>query len=616
MDLKPAIKRILRFAITAGGIFVMLSLVVFGTSYYALTKKPDIPDEAVLYLTLDRPVVEQPVLPALSGITKYVIGQNPELSSNEIARVIRTAGADPRIKRIVLDMDGMSVSGPGPIETLIWAVRDAKAQGTEVYAYASNYSTLTYLLAAQADRVLLNDMGSVDWNGLSYNAVFFGDALERLGVKVFTAQAGKYKSAIEPYVRSGFSQEARTVMQETLSALWDGFIGYAAAGRGIPKEDLAAIAEQGLLVTEDPAQTSLELGLVDDLVSPPALSQLATAKGAAKQKGPYDTVDMATWSDFIGKPTCEADTIRKTGETQSGGRISIITLSGQIRMGRNAPGIIGAHSTVGLLRAAGYHPDTAGIILRIDSPGGDAQASEIIRATIMDIKQRGVPVIVSMGSVTASGGYWIASAADRVFADQLTTTGSVGAFALLPSAADALSRYGVETDTITVAGGGSSVSLAAPVSQRVLAQLQTRITGVYERFIATVADGRSLSIEDTRAAAGGRVWSAKAAQDRSLVDEIGSLEAAIQYTVRQVNTERSCAVHIRLPVNTADILQQLSQPTLPVALTEFNQAGRVRTQCLTCSIWSEPFEVGSDSGNIKAVRSLLASAIGKAFTAK
>ncbi|MEM7570961.1 MAG: S49 family peptidase, partial [Pseudomonadota bacterium] len=351
MDIKPAIKRIVRFTLTAGGIFAVLSLAVFGMSYYALTKKPDIPDRGVLYLNLDRPVVEQTSLPPLSGLSKYVIGQNPELSANEIARVIRTAGADPRIKRIVLDMDGMSTSGPGPIETLIWAVRDAKSYGTEVLAYGSNYSTLTYLLASQADRVLMNDMGTVDWNGLSYDALFYGDALDRLGVKVFTAQAGKYKSAIEPYIRSGFSPAARESITDTLGSLWSGFVRYAAAGRQMPSERLEEIATEGLLTTQDPANTAIELGLIDQLVTPPVLSDLAT-QGETGQV--YTTVDLATWSDFIGKPQCVTEAPSEDGGKTTGGRISIITLSGQIRMGRNAPGIIGAHSTVGLLRAAGY----------------------------------------------------------------------------------------------------------------------------------------------------------------------------------------------------------------------------------------------------------------------
>lgn len=584
MDVKPALKRIITFGLTAGGIFVCMSLLVFGASYYALTKKPDIPDEAVLYLNLDRPVVEQPALPAVTGVTKYVIGQNPELSANELARIIRTAGEDPRIKRIVLDMDGMSLSGPGPTETLLWAVRDAKSTGTEIIAYASNYSPLSYLLASQADQVLMNDMGSVDWNGLSYNALFFGEALEKLGVKVFTAQAGKYKSAIEPYIRAGFSDEARTSMTQTLETLWARFVEYAAAGRQMPSDKLAQIAEQGLLTTEDPAMSALHLGLVDDLVTPAVLSDLATT---AEDNGSYETITLDTWNAFIGKPSCETKDVSLVDGARRGGRISIITLAGQIRMGRNAPGIIGAHSTVGLLRAAGYHPETSGIILRIDSPGGDAQASEIIRSTIMDIKARGIPVVVSMGSVTASGGYWITSAADYVFADQLTTTGSLGAFALLPSASEALARYGVQTDTIQVAGGSSQISIASPVSPRVLEQLQNRISGVYDRFLTTVSEGRSLSLEATKAAAAGRVWSAEAAKDLSLIDKIGSLETAVQYLTRQVQTARSCAVHIRLPVNTADIIRQLSQPSLPIEVLELKEAGSVRAACLNCLMWDQ-----------------------------
>lgn len=601
MDIKPALKRIIRFGLTAGGIFVGLALLVFGSSYYALTRKPDIPDSAVLYLTLDRPVVEQPALPAVTGITKYVIGQNPELSANALARVIRTAGEDPRIKRIVLDMDGMSASGPGPIETLIWAVRDAKAADTQVFAYASNYSTLTYLLAAQADKILMNDMGTVDWNGLSYDPMFFGEALDRLGVKVFTAQAGKYKSAIEPYVRSGFSDEARTSITETLEALWGGFIDYVSVGRDLDPSHLAQIAEAGALTTTDPAVTALELGLVDELVSPPRLSEVAT-KQAGDPSVLHATVDMATWLDLIGKPSCETDEVLGGAAGKTGGRVSIITLSGQIRMGRNAPGIIGAHSTVGLLRAAGSHPETAGIVLRIDSPGGDAQASEIIRSELDDIKSRGIPIVVSMGSVTASGGYWITSAADHVFADRLTTTGSVGAFALLPSASEALARYGVETDSITIAGGSARLSLTAPVSDRVLDQLQTRIAGVYDRFVQTVADGRSLALEDTLKAAGGRIWGAQAAKDLSLINEIGSLEAAIQYMVAMVKTERSCAIHIRLPVNTADIIRQMSQPSLPVYVQELTQAGSVRATCLNCIVWSRSWEMNTPTGVVDTLR--------------
>jgi protease-4 len=581
-------------------IFCALAGATFLLSYYALNRRPKVPDSAALYIALDRPVVEETSLPENLGALQLLIARNPEIAARDVADVIRAAAKDPRIARIVLDLDGMLIT-PGPATQIISAVQEARKAGKSMLAYGSNLDKLGYLVAASTGDVRLNRLGRIEWQGLAFDSLFYGELLRRQGVHVQIAKAGRYKSAVEPYVRNDLSPDSKAALNEAMATHWKTMIGYAARGTGLAPE---ALERQAATMTARLAGgngSAAQIAAGSQLITGPAtarsLADLTTlwpgeSQVRANPKDRLPVVDLNTYKRNIGPKTCE-NPDRANGR---GGRIAVLTLSGDIRLGETRPGTIGSHSTVAMLRYTLDNPQTAALVLRIDSPGGDAQAAEIIRAELLDYKSRKVPLIISMGTTAASGGYWIASAGDRLYADPLTTTGSIGAFALMPSAGDILARYGVSPVHLAQGGEPLFPGWTSPPSPAQAQALQASINQVYGEFLTIVSDARKLSPAQTAAIAEGRIWAAPDALAAGLIDELGSLEAAIGEAARRARTTTNCAAHIRLPVKTDEILAQISQPKLPVSLQALeNNAllkmlalpyGQIQARCLECLNWS------------------------------
>jgi protease IV len=580
-------------------LFCGLAGATFLLSYYALNKRPHVPEKAALYIALDRPVVEETSLPDNLGMLKILIARNPEIAARDVAKVIREAGRDPRIARIVLDLDGMTVT-PGPALQIIAAIKEARRQGKPMLAYGSNLDKLGYLIAASTGNVRINRLGRVEWQGLAFDSLFYGEALRNQGVHIQIAKAGKYKSAVEPYVRNDLSLESKEALDRAMNTHWTTMVDIVSAGTGIAPDALKAAAtsmtERMASSNSTAAQMATMTGLVRGTATAQGLANLTTmwpgeTKVRADPKDRLPVVDLATYKGNIGHQSCPNPN-RADGK---GGRIAVLTLSGDIRFGETRPGTIGSHSSVAMLRYTLDNPQTAALVLRIDSPGGDAQAAEIIRAELLEYKARKVPLIVSMGTTAASGGYWIASAGDMVIADKLTTTGSIGAFAMMPSARAVLEKYGVSP--VHLARGGEPLypGWASPPSLSQARALQSSIDQVYGEFVTIVAKSRKLSADAAARIAEGRIWAAPDAFAVGLVDKLGTVDDAIKHAAKVANTDVDCAAFIRLPVTTDEILAQISQPKLPISLKALSHhplvkmmdepIGTAQTKCLDCISW-------------------------------
>jgi protease-4 len=485
--------------------------------------RPLIAPHSALLLDPDGAIVEQYSVDPLARALGRAGGNGvKEVQLRDLLRAIDAAAKDARIDRIVLVPDRITHVGLASAHELGAALDRFRAAGKDVVAVSAGMEQDSYLVAAHADRILLDPEGSVMLEGLASYRSYFKDALDKLGVDVHLIKVGAYKSAAEPLVLNQASQDAKTADAYWMGGLWHSYLDEVARLR---KLDGAKLADSITHLDRDVdaahgdlAQVALREKLVDALATRADAWKILGKLGVSADDGEgYRHVDYQAYLADVGSgaPAPGAD------------RVAIVVAEGEIAAGEQPQGAIGAESTAALIRAARTDERVKAVVLRIDSPGGDATASELIRREVAATRAAGKPVVVSMGDVAASGGYWIAMDADAIWADPQTITGSIGIFGLFVTIPDALAKFGIHTDGVATTPLAGALDIRRPLSPELESILTNVIERGYREFVGRVAKARARTPAAIDAVAQGRVWSGSQARERGLVDHLGGLEDAI-----------------------------------------------------------------------------------------
>lgn len=504
-------------------LFLLVVLViVFSVSQ---SETPSTPIEGALTLNLSGVLVEQrtqtdPTVQLLRQMDKGE-EQPSEIVLSDLLWAIKSAGNDDRIKALVIKPQGLQGASLSKLQEVTAAIDAFKESGKPVIAMADYYSQGAYLLAAHADHVLLNQSGAVLIEGLGVYQTYFKSALEKLNITPHVFKVGTYKSFVEPYTRDEMSPESKEANQRWLDQLWQSYVADVAEQREIELDAVAPNKDHFLELLRkaggNAASYALDNGLVDQLATRDEMTQAVIKEvGEADDHG-WKGVGLKEYLAAI------PEQYPQSGKDEVG----LITASGAIMDGVQPAGTIGGDSLADLLAEARRDDQVKAVVLRVDSPGGSAFAAEQIRAELLALKQAGKPVVISMGSYAASGGYWISADADKIFASPTTLTGSIGVFGMFATIDKALSQYGVHTDgvgTTDFVGVGLTRALPDHVGEAI----QLSVEDTYQRFVGLVGKGRGLSPEEAEKAAEGRVWTGQDAKALGLVDEFGNLDDALK----------------------------------------------------------------------------------------
>ena len=454
----------------------------------------------------------------------------PEVLLADILAVIKNAETDDRISMLVLDLKNMQGSGITKLNDVAKAVQQFKSSGKQVIAVGEQYSQNQYYLASYADEIWLNPKGWMLLDGYGRYQLYFKSALEKLAISQHVFRVGTYKSAIEPYIRDDMSDAAKEANQLWLNDLWQQYKTDVATQRNFSvsnfDENVDVLVTKLKAANGNIAEYALANKWVDALKTREQVTQdLINMVGSDGESG-YKSI---TFNDYS-----KAITSSINMENFDSDKIAVIVAKGTILDGNQKPGKIGGESTAALLRKARENNQVKAVVLRVDSPGGSAYASEVIRQEVELLKATGKPVIASMGTYAASGGYWISASADKIYASPTTITGSIGIFGFFMTFENTLSKLGIHTDgvgTTDIAGFGITRALTPGMANIV----QLNIERGYRDFIELVATNRNMSTEQVDAIAQGRVWSGSKALELGLVDALGNLDSAIEAAAELAN---------------------------------------------------------------------------------
>ncbi|MEZ0471706.1 signal peptide peptidase SppA [Luteimonas salinilitoris] len=502
-------------------------------------------DRTTLVIAPEGRIVEQYTADPASRALAKMMGDDRavEVQLRDLLRAIEAAADDDRIERVFLRVDRLQPSGIATLREVAGALRDLRAAGKQIVAYGDGFSQGAYLLAAQADEVYVDPMGSgVVLEGFASYGPYFGEALqEKLSVDIHVFKVGEFKSAVEPYVLDAASPEAKEADLYWLNDLWQRHLGDIAQARELSVEQLEAgidgMADGVAALGGDLARYALEQKLVDGLKTREDVERLLTERGVADDdaEGGYRNVALDGYLAHVDR---DGPTLGRQSQ------VAVVVAEGAISEGDQPPGTVGGESTAALLREAREDEQVESVVLRVNSPGGSAYASEQINREVEALKAAGKPVVVSMGHVAASGGYWISMNADRIYADPSTITGSIGVFGLFPNITRTLDRIGVHTDGVGTTRLAGAFDITRPLEPEVGRLIQSSVEKIYDDFVTKVAAGRGAQPAAIDRVARGRVWSGAQARDRGLVDELGGFRDAIADAARRAELEEG-DYHVR-----------------------------------------------------------------------
>jgi protease IV len=432
-------------------------------------------------------------------------------------------------------------SGPAALREFRGALERFKAK-KPVLAYNVDWAKRDYYLASVASPLMINPAGSLEVNGLASETIFFGDALKKYGVEVQVTRVGKYKSAVEPFLLNRMSDASREQMQLLLDDVWADWKTAVGAGRKLSVEALQALAdEKGLLMAED-AQAA---GLVDRAASfDEVLEELEKLAGRDNEHKTFNQIDLAVYADLMVRPGLSAN------------RIAVVYAEGEIVNGEGRADQVGGDRVSRELRKVRQDPGVKAVVLRVNSPGGSASASDLIQREVI-LTRKVKPVVISMGTYAASGGYWISTYGDRIFAAPNTITGSIGVFGLLPNVQKLANEHGITFDGVRTARMASLGSFSHPSDEAELARIQGMVDRVYDQFLSKVSEGRKLEREKVQEIAQGRVWSGVQAQKLGLVDELGTLADAARFAAEKAGV--GADYRMDLPEGSKSLADQLAE---------------------------------------------------------
>ena len=450
-------------------------------------------------------------------------GPAPETLLRDVIDAIGSAKSDSRIKLIVLDLGNLSSSGLSKLQEVGAALRDFRAAGKRVVAVGDSLDQTQYYLAAQAGEVYLDPLGLVYIDGFSYYRMFLKDAIDKLGVDVNVFRAGTFKSYTDQFSRSDMAPSEREESAVWLNSLWSSYTQDVTRARSLKPtalDDYVNEAPAALAaVNGDAAKLALQRGLVTALKSRRQLAdELKGLVGEDSDSHSFNSIGMTQYLAAV-RP-------KRVLKGKSDAKVGIVVAAGEILDGHQPPGKIGGDSTADLLRQARYDNAVKAVVLRVDSPGGSMFASELILREVQALRKAGKPVVVSMSTYAASGGYYISAAANQIFASPTTLTGSIGVFSVVPTFQRTLEKLGVKVDGLGTTPLAGDLRLDRPLDAASRQILQVSVDHAYDDFLHRVGEGRKKSVQDVDKIAQGRVWAGIDAERIGLVDHLGGLKDA------------------------------------------------------------------------------------------
>lgn len=505
-------------------------LLFFGLVFAALNARPGTKTikDGALVLDLNGSIVEQPAEPAAFAALS---GQNTprQFRLRDVVRAIDTARTDGRVKALVLDLDGFTGAYPAALGEIGDAIARVRAAKKPVLAYATAYTDGSYRLAANASEVWVNPLGGTLFMGPGGNQLYYKGLIDKLGITTHVYRVGRYKSFVEPYTRTDQSDDARAASQALYGTLYDQWREAVAKAR--PKAQIAQfLARPDALVLAangDIATANLRAGIVDKLGDRTAFGKRVAAiagTDTSKPAGNFNTITYDSWVKANPLPT-------------GGDAIGVLTVAGDIVDGEAGPGSAAGKTIEKAMLEGLAKKNLKALVVRVDSPGGSVLASERIRLAILEAKKKGLPVVVSMGGLAASGGYWVSTPADVIFAEPGTITGSIGIFGIIPTFETALAKIGVTTDGVKTTPLSGQPDITGGTTPMFDTLMQAGIENGYRQFIARVAASRKLSPARVDAIGQGRVWDGGTARQIGLVDRFGTLKDAIAEAARRAKLD-------------------------------------------------------------------------------
>lgn len=599
---------------TVLNLLFLILLTIFVVAIMQEEEQVTVTDKAALVLNIDGALVEEKTwVDPLSKAINQGTGsaeENPEVLVRDVVKVVREATKDSRIQAMVLRLDDMSSGSMDKLQTIGVELEKFKATGKKIYATGSYYTQGQYFLASYADSINLQPMGTVMLEGYGSFPMYYKAALEKLQISTHVFKVGTYKSAVEPFTRNDMSPEAKEANKAWLDELWGTYKQQVAARRGFDvtnfDETYASLLARLKAADGDMTKYALDAKLVDTTKTRQEFRQdLIAIVGEDKENHTFNQVNFDDYLSLVQPKHAMVNPLTD--------KVAVVVARGSIIDGKAKAGTIGGDSTSDLLRRAREDDKVKAVVLRIDSGGGSAFASEVIAEEIRALKAAGKPVIASMGAVAASGGYWIAAPADEIYAAPTTITGSIGIFALLHTAENVMSTIGVNVDgvgTTELAGLSSGVPLFKGLRPEAAELLQSSINHGYDQFLTHVATNRKMDRAAVDKIAQGRVWTGKKALELGLVDKLGTFEDAIaaaaekaslkQYDVQVIEQELTdeeqlvqnlfgAAAHAGLLP--ASVTEQSALKKLMNAaeqqfsvLSKFNDPNGVYAFCFSCTI--------------------------------
>ena len=484
-------------------------------------------ERTTLVIAPEGRLVEQYTTDPLTRAVARALGDTSaeEVQLRDLLRAIEAARGDKNIERVLLNLDKLQPAGMASTREVAQALGGLRASGKQVVAFGEGITQAQYLLAAQADEIYLDPMGGLMLEGLARYRQYFRTALQdKLGVDMHLFRVGEFKSAAEPYILDAASPEAKEADLYWMNDLWQRYLADIGAARKLDPAQLAAQIDalpEGIEAAGgDIARHALEMKLVDGLKTREELDQLLTERGLADEDDEHGFRSVS-----LGGYLAHLDGRRLPIDKRP--QVAVVVAEGEITGGEQPAGSIGGVSTAALLRQVRDDEHVQAVVLRVDSPGGEVFASEQIRREVEQLKAAGKPVVVSMGDLAASGGYWISMNADRIYADPSTITGSIGIFGMFHNFTRTLDKIGVHTDGVSTTRIAGAFDVTRPLDPQVGRVVQAVIDKGYADFTGKVADARGKSVEQVDEVARGRVWSGAQAKERGLVDEMGNLGQAI-----------------------------------------------------------------------------------------
>ncbi|TOA28287.1 signal peptide peptidase SppA [Vibrio parahaemolyticus] len=542
-------------------IFLLMIAVFYFAFTYTGEGRPVIEKESALVMNLSGPIVEQRrYVNPMDSVAGSLLGNEmpKENVLFDIVDTIRYAKDDAKVSGLVLALRDLPETNLTKLRYIAKALNEFKASGKPVYAVGDFYNQSQYYLASYADKVYMAPDGGVLIKGYSAYSMYYKTLLEKLDVSTHVFRVGTYKSAIEPFIRDDMSDAAKESATRWVTQLWSAFVDDVTTNRNINAKVLNPTMEE--LLTEmksvdgDLAQLAVKMGLVDELATRQDIRTLFAKEFGSDGKDSYNAI---SYYDYLA-------TIRPD-YTLANHDIAVVVASGAIMDGQQPRGTVGGDTVASLLRQARNDEKVKAVVLRVDSPGGSAFASEVIRNEVEALKKAGKPVVVSMSSLAASGGYWISMSADKIVAQPTTLTGSIGIFSVITTFEKGFSKLGINTDgvgTSPFSGDGITTGLSEGASQA----FQLGIEHGYKRFISLVGSNRDMTVEEVDKVAQGRVWTGQDALSFGLVDQMGDFDDAVELAAKLANVTDYGIYWVEEPLSPTELFLQEFMNQVKVSL--------------------------------------------------